>query len=273
MNWRGIWTVVSKDLRVVRRSKMIMMPMIILPVLLQVIIPAGIGLMAYFAADAMAADIDEFMTMLSIMPQALQDMLAGLDPSIMFLELMLVYAFAPLYLVTPMMVASVIAADSFVGERERKTLEALLHTPLTDRELLVAKMLGAWLAAVAVTILSFLLYGIVLTVIGVFVVGRIFFPNAMWIALVFWVAPAVAGMGLGVTVLLSTRVKTFQEAYQFGGVLVVPIILLMVGQLAGVIYLSVWLTLGLGLVFWAVVAVMIWFGAKTFDRDALLAQL
>ena len=42
---------------------------------------------------------------------------------------MLVYLFAPMYLIVPMMVSAVIAADSFVGERERKTLEALLHTP------------------------------------------------------------------------------------------------------------------------------------------------
>ena len=35
-------------------------------------------------------------------------------------------------------------------EKERKTLEALLYTPTTDRELLIAKMLGAWLPAVAI---------------------------------------------------------------------------------------------------------------------------
>jgi ABC-type Na+ efflux pump permease subunit len=41
------------------------------------------------------------------------------------------------------MVSSVLAADSFAGEKERKTLEALLYTPTTDRELFTAKLLEA----------------------------------------------------------------------------------------------------------------------------------
>ena len=64
--------------------------------------------------------------------------------------LILVYFFAPFYLILPLMVASVIAADSFAGEKERKTLEALLYTPTTDGELFLAKMLSAWTPAVAV---------------------------------------------------------------------------------------------------------------------------
>ncbi|MBD3171504.1 ABC transporter permease subunit [Candidatus Bathyarchaeota archaeon] len=35
------------------------------------------------------------------------------------------------------MSSSVIATDSFAGEKERNTLEVLLATPLTDSELLV----------------------------------------------------------------------------------------------------------------------------------------
>ena len=109
--------------------------------------------------------------------------------------------------------------------------------------------------------------------VGLLILNEVFFPNAMWIVLALWVGPAVAGLGLGATVLVSTRVNTFQEAYQFGGMFVLPIIALVIAQFTGVIYLSVWLAVGLGLACWVIDAIILWFGAKTFDRDELLARL
>ncbi|MBN1119982.1 MAG: ABC transporter permease subunit [Anaerolineae bacterium] len=273
LNWRGIRAVMTKDLTVVLRSKMILLPMILLPVMLQVLMPAAFGIAAYFAGDAIAGDLEDLQVMIAWLPAEVQGRLAAQSPGQVFLEIMLVYAFAPMYLIIPMMVSSVVAADSFVGERERKTLEALLYTPLTDSELLLAKILTAWLAAVVVGVGSFLLYIVMVNLIGWLVVDGIAFPNLMWLVLVFWVSPAVAGLGLGVTVLLSTRVNTFQEAYQLGSMIVLPVVALMIGQFAGVLSLSVLLAIGLGAGVWLVDALIFWFGVKTFNRDALIARL
>jgi ABC-2 type transport system permease protein len=273
MNWRGIKAVMFKDLRVVYRSKMVMLPLLIVPVILQVLMPAAFGLAAIFAGDAFARETGDFAQMLTAMPGPLADRLASLPPDQLMLTLTLVYMFAPLFLIVPLMVSSVIAADSFVGERERKTLEALLYAPLSDRDLLVAKMLGAWVAATGVGLAAFALYALVVNGVGWPVMGRVFFPNLAWVILVLWVAPAVAGLGLGATVIISTRVGTFQEAYQLGGIVVVPIVGLILGQLAGVFYFGPALTFGLGLVVWGIDAVVLWIGVRTFDRDALLARL
>jgi hypothetical protein len=132
---------------------------------------------------------------------------------------------------------------------------------------------GAWAAATGVGLAAFVLYAFVVNGVGWPVMGRIFFPNLAWVILVLWVAPAVAGLGLGATVLISTRVNTFQEAYQIGGIVVVPIVGLILGQLAGVFYFGPVLTFGLGLVVWLVDAVVLWIGVQTFDRDALIARL
>ncbi len=273
MNWRGIKAVMWKDLTVVVRSKMIMLTMILVPVIFMVVIPAGLGIAVNLAGEAFVDELGDFETMLGAMPPGLLDQFAGLQPDQLILTLMLVYMFAPFFLIVPLMVSSVIAADSFVGERERKTLEALLYTPLTDRELLFAKMFTAWLAAVVIGIVSFVLYALMANGVGWPVMGRIFFPNWTWIALVFWMAPAVAGLGLSITVVGSSRVSTFQEAYQFSSVLVLPVVLLIIGQMAGVVYLSAGFTLVLGLVVWVVDAVIMWFGVRTFDRDVLLSRL
>lgn len=273
MNWRGIRAVMSKDLRIVFRTKMIVLPMILLPLIMQVLFPAAFGLAAVYASESLSDDMAELEQMVNSLPPVAVRALEGLPPEALLLVVFLVYGFAPLFLIMPMMVASVVAADSFVGERERKTLEALLYTPLTDRELLVAKMLTAWLAAVVVGVLSFVLYTVVVNLVGWPVMGRIYFPNLMWLVLVFWVSPAVAGMGLGATVLISTRVNTFQEAYQIGGIVVLPIVALMLGQFAGLFTFSAGLTLMLGTVVWIIDGVLLWFGMKVFDRDALLARL
>jgi ABC-type Na+ efflux pump permease subunit len=171
------------------------------------------------------------------------------------------------------MVASVIAADSFAGEKERKTLEALLYTPTTDAELLLGKLLSAWVPALAVAWGCFAVYTIVANIAAWPTMGRIFFPNAMWVVLALWVAPAAAGVGLGTTVLISVRAQGFQDAYQLGAMVVLPIVLLVIGQATGVIYFSIWLALLLGLVLWAITAALLWFGAKTFQRSELAVRL
>lgn len=273
MNWRAIRAVMFKDLRVVLRSKMVVLPMLLVPLIMMVLIPGGFGLAINVAGEAVAEESEDLELMLASMPPALLDQFEGMDTRQLVLVLMLVYVFAPMFLVVPLMVSSVIAADSFVGERERKTLEALLHTPLTSLELLVAKMLAAWITAVVVGIASFILYGIVTNAVGWPVMGRLFFPNAMWLVLVFWLAPAVAGMGLGLTVIGSSKVKTFQEAYQLSGALVLPVMVLMIGQIGGLLTLSAGLTFVIGLVVWALDAAIVWIGIRLFDPDALLSRM
>src|SRR3546814_7487172 len=52
--------------------------------------------------------------------------------------------------------SAVLAADAVAGEKERKTLESLLHSSIRDRDLFLAKFLSAFLPALAVSWLGFL---------------------------------------------------------------------------------------------------------------------
>ena len=134
-------------------------------------------------------------------------------------------------------------------------------------------MLGAWLPAVAVAWLGFALYAVVVNLAGWPTMGRVFFPNAMWLVLAIWVAPAVAGLGLASMVLVSVRAQGFQDAYQLGTLAILPIVILMIAQATGVIYFSVTLVLLLGLVLWIIDAVLIVFGNRTFRRSELIARM
>jgi ABC-2 type transport system permease protein len=95
----------------------------------------------------------------------------------------------------------------------------------------------------------------------------------MWIVLVLWVTPAVAGLGLVVMVFASVRAQGFQDAYQTGGLVVLPVILLMVGQISGVMYFSLGLVFLVGLVIWLIDVGLLWFASKSFRRSELMTKL
>jgi hypothetical protein len=100
-------------------------------------------------AGLSANDMNEIPNLTHNMPAGLQQELVGVETNQIFVVYFLVNMMAPLFLVTPLMVSTVVAADSFASEKERKTMDALLYTPSTDRELFVAKLLSGWLAAIA----------------------------------------------------------------------------------------------------------------------------
>jgi ABC-type Na+ efflux pump permease subunit len=179
---------------------------------------------------------------------------------------------APMFLILPLMVSSVIAADSFAGEKERKTLEALLYTPTTDQELFTAKLLGGWTTAITVAILGFIVYAVMVNAAGWKSIGHLFFPNWMWIALVLWVTPAVAGLGLVVMVFVSARAQGFQDAYQLGGLVVLPVLILIIGQISGVMYFSLGVVLFVGLLVWMIDIGLLWLASKTFRRGELMTK-
>lgn len=269
-NRRGIMAVVGRDLRVVRGSKPVVLPMLIVPLVLLVVLPAAVVLGARFGASAI--DLAELEPMLALLPDEVAAGVAA-DPTAGIIEVALVYLVSPLLLIVPLMTASVIAADSIAGERERKTLEGLLLTPLTDREVFVAKLLGAWLPAVAVGLGGGVVYAVVAEVAAMGAVDGLLFPNALWLALILWLGPALAAISLGATVLVSARVKTVQEAFQIAGIVVLPVVALIVGQAAGLLVLSTWLVVGVGAVGWVIAALVLRAGMGAVSRTRLGARL
>ncbi|MFW5933690.1 MAG: ABC transporter permease subunit [Actinomycetota bacterium] len=267
---RGILAVVARDLRVVRGSKPVILPMLIVPVLLLVVLPVAVVISARLGAAAI--DLGELEPMLELLPADITAQVVA-DPTAGIIEVTLVYLVSPLLLIVPLMTASVIAADSIAGERERKTLEGLLLTPLTDRELFVAKLLGAWLPAVAVGIGGGVLYAVVAEVAAIGAVDGLLFPNVLWLALIAWLGPALAAISLGATVVVSARVKTVQEAFQIAGIVVLPVVVLIAGQAAGLLALSTGLVLAAGAVSWVIALLVLRAGMSAVSRTRLGERL
>ena len=257
--------VIRKDLTAIRRSKAVVIPMVAVPFLLLVLLPIGIGLAARSQDNV---DVSGF---LSRLPDSVVAPIISLPASEQLVVLVSGYLLAPLFLIVPLMVAAVLAADAFAGEKERRTIETLLHLPIPDRQLFYAKVLGAFLPAVAVSWAGFVLFAIVTNTVAWPVTHRVFVPTRLWGVVILWVAPAVAALGMGIMVRVSARAKTAQEANQLGGAVILPLLFLAVGQSTGLLLVTLPVALAIGAVVWVVAGWLIVRGAHRFTRDRLLS--
>ena len=211
--------------------------------------------------------------MLENVPGDFADPILALPANEQLLVLVLGYLLAPLFLIVPLMVSAVLAADAFAGEKERKTLESLLHLPISDRELFYAKLLTAFIPAMVVSWVGFLCFSVVSNTVAWSVLHRIFVPTRLWFVMILWVAPAVAALGLAVMVRVSARARTSQEANQLGGAVILPLIFLAVGQSSGLLLVPLEIAILVGALIWVIALLLIHGGAKRFTRDQLAARV
>lgn len=106
-----------------------------------------------------------------------------------------------------------VVADSFAGERERHTLEALLATRLSDRAILFGKLLAALAYGFTLT-WAILLVSLVTINVAVRGEGLLLFSPLMTVgALVFSIL--VSGLAASIGVLVSLRASSVRQAQQW----------------------------------------------------------
>ena len=273
MNWRAVAALARKDLLVVRRSRALMVPLVLVPIILVVVVPVALGVIPVVATagdPVAAARFDE--TFRSLPPQLVAQLGGSTGPE-RWMRLVHAQLLPPLLLLVPFMVAQVIAADSFAGERERKTLEPLLYTPTTDGELLAGKLLAALVPALLVNAGGFLLSAATFAAVSAAFLPAPLLPDLRWALLAFWVAPAFTAVGLAAMVLVSLRVRGTQEAMQLGGLLVLPVVGLLVNQVRGALVLGPAAMVIGGVLLWAVAAGLLVLGRRRFRRASLVTRL
>ncbi len=222
------------------------------------------------AANGKQLDIGRF---IQFLPTDLAEPILAYPEQEQLVILVLGYLVAPLFLIVPLMVSAVTASDTFAGEKERRTLETLLHLPVRDRDLYIAKLLGGFIPATAVSWIGFVLFAIISNIVCWPVMQRLFLPTWLWMIVIFWLAPAVAALGLGIMVRVSMRVSNTQEAQQLGGAVVLPLVILAVGQTTSILLQGPVAAFAAGVVIWAVAITLNVRGARSFTRDRMAARL
>ena len=116
------------------------------------------------------------------------------------------WAWMPLFLVTSMI------ADSFAGERERHTLETLLASRLSDRAILLGKVLAGITYSLSMTVVL-LVVGLVTVNVSDWTGTLVLYPLATLVGfLIFGTLGAALVAGIGV--LVSLRAATVRQAAQ-----------------------------------------------------------
>jgi ABC-2 type transport system permease protein len=274
MNWRSIRAIAMKDYKEVRQNKAAWIPALVMPLIFAIVMPLGFTMLPQLIpTEDVAQEMGDMQDLIVRLPPAIQQIFADTSLEQGFIIYMTAFLFAPMFLIMPLMFSSIIGADSFVGERERKTMEALLYTPSSDGTLFMGKIIASVVPAILLSWFTYAVYIVVVNAASWPLFGRIWFPLPAWWPLMFWLTPAISLLGMAATVLISSRVKTFMEAYQLTGSLVIFVLLLMVGQLSGVLYLGVFSTFAIGTLIWVVDAVLIYIGVGTFNRTSLIAKI
>lgn len=272
MNRRAVVAIARKDVRAITANLQVWLPILIVPLLLGIGLPLGLVLAFRFGVDKLSpGDAATMLQWAEKLPAgelgAVLTSLTGLDQKLIYLTAN--YMLAPFFLMIPLMAASVISADSFAGEKERGTLEALLFAPVDVLSLFAGKVLAAFGPAMALSLGTFGLCALALNVAAWPLFHRIFFPQLNWLPLMLLVSPAVALMAVLINVFVSARVATFQAAYQMGGMVVLPVLLLVVGQATGVLVMSGLVVTLVGLVVAAVDLVLLWQVLRHLNRNQL----
>ena len=206
------------------------------------------------------------------MPKSIQHQTAGPRPNVQAAYALAVYLFAPLAIIVPLTVSSAVGSQTIIGERERGSGEFLAHSPASEREIFVGKLIASLLPGYLTAGVGFLLYSLIVNLIVGPQVGGWFFPTANWWILVLWVVPPFLALVVGIILRISSRVTSAAAAQQASALVTLPLVILAYGLSTG--SLSRARTFGglLGLGAWICAVIVLWTGARAAPRTAPRAR-
>jgi ABC-type Na+ efflux pump permease subunit len=259
-----------KDWIEVRRNWEVMGPIVILPLILAVGVPA---MFILIPGAIGSGNVSGLGALLANLPDSIRAEVRGMTPTQSIFYLMLVYVFSPFFLMIPTMASSVISSDSFAGEKERRTIEGLLATPLTDGELLMGKILVSFVPSMLITTISWVAYTTVVDLGALSLFGRPILPTLNWFLLILGLAPTFSSATIGLTVMISARVKGFREAQQLDALLVIPLVGLIIGQVTGVLMLTPSIIIVIILILVILDYLIFQLALRVFAREKILQNL
>ncbi len=257
---KAVRTIILKEWADIRRNKLVFSVVIGVP-LLMVLIPV-VMLFIMSRAPVDSRDLEELSRMLQ------NTLFTGMDGR-EALQAAMASNFMILFLMMPLMVPVTIAAYSIVGEKIMRSLEPLLATPVSTAQLLLGKGLAAALPGIVMTWFSYALF---LVFARLFAVSdRVFsvFVNPMWLIAMFVLSPLLTVMAVNVGIIVSSRTSDPRAAEQLGSLIILPLMVLFIGVMAGFIMLSAttfWLS---SLIVLVLDAGLLYLGVTLFQRETI----
>lgn len=252
---------VKKDIRSVTTNKRVLTAMLVVPIALTIVLPSVFVIGSILAPET----ISDFQVLLDMLPATAEGSKQQLILGLLLNKIMPIF-----FLMIPIMVSSVMAASSFVGEKEKRTLETLLYSPLSLKQLFQSKILAGFLVGIAVSYLAFLAMILTVEAEMLILTGNMILPDASWLVVMLLIAPALSLAAIAITVRGSARAQSMEESQQRAVLLLFPLLALIIGQFGGMLLINVWLLLGLGAILVVVDLLLMRGAAGRFTYEQLL---
>ena len=250
-----IGLVLRKELLELRRSPVLLLSMASLPATV-VVVPVGLLAWLVHAAPEQAL---AFVT--DVYGVQGQGLVAGVTE-------VLARNWLPMFLVLPIFLPILLAAQSIGGERERRTLEPLLATPVSTLSIILGKSIAALVPALGITWIAAGLFCAGMDLVA----GRFLLPDSAWLFGTLVLSPLLALFGNAMAVVVSSRVLDPRAAQNLAATTVLPLLGLLVVQLAGRIALGPRFYFALALGVAAADVALVFVAVRLFDRERLLTQ-
>ncbi len=235
---RMIWLVARRELRDQFRDWRILFPLVVLtlcfPVLMNEVAGEAVGFFARYGTNLIADRLIPFSV--------------------------LIIGFFPIT------ISLVVALESFVGEKERGTIEPLLSAPLENAHLYFGKLLVGVLTPLVASYASIIFY------LSMVSRQHLHMPSATTLTLLFLLTAAHAVLMVSAAIVISVQSTSVRAANLLASFIVIPVAILMQGE-------SVLMFWGTDRVLWlAIVGVVILagllvrLGLAHFHREYLLGR-
>ena len=237
-NWLPIWLVARRELRDQLRDWRILFPLIVLTLFFPFLMLAGtqqaVETVNQYGANLVADRMAPFF-------------------------LMVVGFF-------PVTISLVVALESFVGEKERGTIEPLLSSPLHDWQMYLGKLLTSITVPMAASYIDIGFYLVLLYFQGIAL------PDFWLVLQMLTLTFAHAVLMVSASILISTQSTSVRAANLLASFIIIPVALLIQGETTMIFW-------GNNLILWlAVLAVLIMtgllmrVGLAHFRREALIGR-
>src|SRR5262245_19223671 len=263
MNLQRIQTIIDKEWAEVFKNRLVLFTVVFLP-LLFVVLPLGALAGTRVAGGSAAPGRGD-------LPPQFAAACGSLAPGDC-LQYFILNQFMILFMIMPLVIPISIASYSIVGEKTTRSLEPLLATPISTSELLLAKALAATIPAVLATWAGFFIFVVLAPVFGASAAVVQHILNPIWFVAIFVIGPLIAILAVNFAVLVSSRVTDPRVAEQISAVIIVPLLAVLFGQIAGIIVLNLTFMLVSVVVLVLLDIGVAILGTRLFQRETILTK-
>ncbi len=176
-----------------------------------------------------------------------------------------------LFLCVPIVCGVASASCAFVGERENNTLETLFLSSMSTKSIFNAKITACALISVFISLVSFVLFTITVSVADI-MIGAPYFFSFDWLITVILLMPSLALFSVVFVSLVLPRVHSVGESLQTMGYLILPFITLYLIQFTGVFRITFLLLFGLSVLLAVLAIVLFNASSRRFQAEKLLSR-